>query len=181
MPMLQEAFATADDYWNLPEGRRAELVDGVLYDMAPPSVAHQKVAGGLFRLLANHIEEIGGTCLALQAPVAVDLEANEGTWVEPDVLVVCDPAKVTDRAIVGAPDFVAEVVSPSSMRMDYYKKLELYERAGVREYWIVDLAHRRTTVYRFTRDGIPVVYPFGVPVPVGVWDDGLLVEVGDLV
>lgn len=181
MAIPQEAHATAEDYWSLPEGRRAELVEGKLYDMAPPSVVHQKAAGGLFRLLANHIDEVGGPCLALQAPVAVDLEADGKTWVEPDVLVVCDPAKVTDRAIEGAPDFVAEVVSPSSMRMDYYKKLELYERAGVREYWIVDPGHRRTTVYRFMRDGIPVVYPFGVPVPVGIWDDGLLVEVGALV
>ena len=93
---------------------------------------------------------------------------------------MCDSSKVTERAVVGAPDFVAEVVSPSSMRMDYYKKLDLYERAGVGEYWIVDPAHRRTTVYRFEREGIPVVYPFGVAVSVGIWGDEPSIEVGAL-
>lgn len=180
MAIPQEAPATAADYWGLPEGRRAELVEGELYDMAPPSIAHQKVVGGLFRALANHVEVQRGDCLVLQAPVAVDLAADESTWVEPDVLVVCDSSKVTERAVVGAPDFVAEVVSPSSMRMDYYKKLDLYERAGVGEYWIVDPAHRRTTVYRFEHEGIPVVYPFGVEVPVGIWGDEPSVEVGAL-
>lgn len=118
MAIPQEAPATAADYWGLSEGRRAELVEGELYDMAPPSIAHQKVVGGLFRALANHVEAQRGDCLVLQAPVAVDLAADESTWVEPDVLVVCDSSKVTERAVVGAPDFVAEVVSPSSMRMD---------------------------------------------------------------
>ena len=174
----RESLATADDYWDLPEGRRAELIDGELLDMAPPSVTHQKIVGGIFRAFAGYIDERAGDCLALQSPVAVDLAADGSTWVEPDVLVVCDPSKVTERAIVGAPDFVAEVASPSSMRMDYYKKLDLYEQAGVREYWIVDPAHGRTTVYRFSREGIPIVYPFGVDVPVGIWDGAVSVEVG---
>lgn len=179
MPAPKQAF-TADDYWALPEGRRAELIDGELLDMAPPSVTHQRIVTGLARVLGNHVEADEGGCLVLCAPVAVDLDADESTWVEPDVLVVCDPSKVTDRAIQGSPDLVVEVSSPSSLRMDYYRKTALYEQAGVREYWIVDPGHRRTTVYRFDQDGIPVIYPFGIAVPVGIWDGGLAIEVGAL-
>lgn len=86
MAIPQEAPATAADYWGLPEGRRAELVEGELYDMAPPSIAHQKVVGGLFRALANHVEAQRGDCLVLQAPVAVDLAADESTWSSPTCL-----------------------------------------------------------------------------------------------
>lgn len=180
MPVTQKASATVQDYWSVPDGHRSELIDGVLYDMAPPSVTHQRIAGGLARAFGNYVADHHGDCLVLQAPTAVDLAANETTWVEPDVLVVCDPKKVTDRAIVGAPDLVVEVVSPSSMRMDYYKKLGLYEQAGVREYWIVDPSHRRTTAYRFMRDGIPIIYPFDAAVPVSIWDDDLAVDIGSL-
>ena len=170
---------TSEDYWNLPEGSRAELIGGTLYSMAPPSWEHQRLADGIVATLRSHIEAEGAPCKACSSPLAVNLFGDESTWVEPDVLVVCDPSKIGERGVVGAPDFIAEIVSPSSRRMDYYTKLDLYERAGVREYWIVDPKHRRTTVYRFDRDGIPMIYPFDMPVPLGL-AEGLVIEVGSL-
>lgn len=159
---------TSEDYWNLPDGSRAELVEGELYDMAPPSWEHQRLVDGIVGTLRSRIETAGGPCKACSSPLAVNLFADDSTWVEPDVVVVCDPSKVGGRGVTGAPDFVAEVVSPSSRRMDYYTKLGLYERAGVREYWIVDPARRRTTAYRFDRDDVPTIYPFDAAVPVGL-------------
>lgn len=171
---------TEEDYWNLPDGQRAELVDGMLYDMAPPSRVHQEIVGGVYRRLCAAIDGKGGPCKAYVAPFAVNLDADGATWVEPDVAVVCDERKLSDRGCEGAPDLVVEVVSPSSQRMDYIVKTARYERAGVREYWIVDPASRQTAVYRFGQQGLDLrTYPFDTPVPVAIWDYAVAVRVGD--
>lgn len=170
MPATMHRF-TSDDYWALPEGRRAELIDGELYDMAPPSWEHQGIVLELARKLADFIDSQEGDCKVRVAPVAVNLFADDTTWLEPDVMVVCDPSKISHRGVVGAPDFIAEVVSPSSGRMDYLTKADRYARAGVREYWIVDAETRQTAVYRYEEgDVTPTFYPFSQPVPVGIWD-----------
>ena len=124
MPLPQRDFFTAQDYWALPEGTRAELIDGELYSMAPPSRKHQEIVSGLVWLLRDYIQHKGGPCKAYVSPFAVNLNADDSTYVEPDVLVVCDSSKLSDRGCEGAPDFVVEVVSPSSVRMDYVKKLK---------------------------------------------------------
>lgn len=163
---------TAEDYWNLPEGERAELIDGELYAMTSPTRTHQRIVLGLYRQIANYIENHHGPCEVLAAPFAVNLNADDKTLVEPDVMVVCDPEKLTEKECMGAPDLIVEVVSPSSKRMDYVKKYDLYSAAGVREYWIVDPAKSMTTVYSFADDNLaPVIYPFPAPVPVGIYPD----------
>ena len=171
MPLPQGARQTAEDYWALPEGERAELIDGVLYAMTPPNRKHQDIVSGLIRQLKDFIKRNGGPCRAYVSPFAVNLNADDTTYVEPDVLVVCDPSKLTDRGCEGAPDFVAEVVSPSSRSMDYVKKTALYLDAGVREYWIVDPQICQTTVYRFGLEGpFLTTYAFNEPVPVGIFE-----------
>lgn len=172
---------TAQDYWSLPEGMRAELVDGKLYDMAPPSYTHQMVAGGITQRLRNHVDAHGGPCKVIPAPFAVNLFADDNTYLEPDVSVVCDPSKLSERGCEGAPDLVVEVVSPSSRTMDYFTKAERYERAGVREYWIVDPASRQTVVYRYDSEKHLVsLYPFDTPVPVGIWDGSASIRIDEL-
>lgn len=181
MPQPAQPYYTSEDYWNLPDGQRAELIDGQLYDMTPPSIMHQTIAFRIAHSFQNHVEHNGGPCRVLTAPVAVNLDADDSTWVEPDVLVVCDPAKLSARACEGAPDLVVEVVSPSSQYNDYMRKLPRYERAGVREYWIVDPDAARTLVYRFEKDGAsPTAYEFDRQIPVGIFDDELVVTIGDL-
>lgn len=170
---------TAEDYWNLPEGHRAELIEGELYDLAAPSRTHQRLAGGLYRAASDYIESHGLPCEADIAPFAVNLRANDTTFVEPDVLVVCDRDKLSDRGCEGAPDFVAEVVSPSSRHMDYAIKNALYSEAGVREYWIVDPDRRRTTAYRYEEDAAPLIFPFDAPIESGICP-GFKVVVADL-
>ena len=172
---------TAEDYWNLPDGERAELIDGQLYAMASPSRTHQRIVGGIYFHIRAYIENHRGPCEVLAAPFAVNLNADDKTLVEPDVMVICDPKKSTEKQCMGAPDLVVEVVSPSSMRMDYVRKYDLYSAAGVREYWIVDPAKSMTTVYNFSDGNLaPVIYPFSVPVPVGIYPD-LSITVAELV
>ena len=173
---------TARDYWNLPDGARAELIDGKLYDMAPPSFTHQMIVGGLTQILRNHVNAQGGPCKVIPAPFAVNLFADDTTYLEPDVSVICDPSKISEHGCEGAPDLVVEVVSPSSRRMDYLIKAARYEQAHVREYWIVDPMEKQTIVYRYDSEkGWATTYPFDTPIPVGIWDNATSVTVAELI
>ena len=118
MPLPKEQSYTIDDIYALPDGDRAELIDGKIYMMAPPSRMHQEIAGELFAVIRNHIKEKGGDCKPFIAPFAVFLNADDKNYVEPDISVICDAGKLTDKGCVGAPDWIIEIVSPSSRRMD---------------------------------------------------------------
>lgn len=164
-----KAAMTADDYWSLPDGVHAELIDGELRDLASPSRKHQEIVAELTYAIKAHIVAHGGPCKVYQAPFVVNLFGDDSTFVEPDLSAVCDRAKLSDRGCEGAPDFVVEVVSPGNPGMDYVTKLNLYKEAGVREYWICDPERERAHVYRFESDSVPSIYPFASPVPCGVF------------
>lgn len=170
---------TAEDYWNLPEGQRAELIDGQLYNMAPPGFIHQKISFALSRKFADYIDQHKGDCIVIPAPFAVNLFNDDEKWVEPDISIICDKNKISDHGCEGAPDFIVEVVSPGSRRMDYSTKNYLYSNAGVREYWIVDPVKERTTVYRYEEDAAPTIIPFDQPVTVGIYGN-LQLTISDL-
>lgn len=144
------------------EGERAELIDGDVYQMATPSRVHQEISMELARQFANFLE--GKPCRVYPAPFGVRLFEREGdrpedvdTVVEPDLCVVCDISKLDDYGCKGAPDLMVEILSPSTRRHDRLVKLDLYQRAGVREYWIVDPEYRSVQV--FTRDGTGLLRP----------------------
>ena len=177
MPLLKNDQYTSEDYWNLPEGTRAELIDGKLYDMAPPSLTHQTLSIELASTFRNYIKSKGGR--ALTAPFAVNLDANDKNLVEPDVMVVCDKDKLTERSCIGAPDLIIEIVSPASRKTDYIKKNALYLDSGVKEYWIVDPMRKSTLVYCYEEDATPVFYPFDHPITVGIYPD-LTITIADL-
>jgi len=101
MPLLKPRLYTSDDYWNLPENTRAELIDGQLYNMAPPSRIHQRISGQLYITIGTYIEEHRGNCQIYAAPFAVNLDCEDKNWVEPDLSVICDPDKLTDRGCSG--------------------------------------------------------------------------------
>ena len=159
MPLLKERY-TSKDYWALPEGCRSELIDGQLYDMAPPSRIHQEIVSGILYLLKKHIESKKGGCKVYPAPFAVNLDADDKNWVEPDISVICDPDKLTDRGCSGAPDFIVEVVSPGSRRMDYAHKVSLYLslESGI---LIVDPKKMYNKVYLNEQDPMvcPIIFP----------------------
>ena len=145
MPIPQERIYTSEDYRNLPDGQRAELIDGKLYAMAPPNRIHQKLVMELASVIHNHIKNKSGSCEVYPAPFAVNLNADDSTWVEPDISVICNKNKLSDRGYNGAPDWIIEITSSSNSSHDYIRKLNLYNDAGVREYWVVN--PERQSVY----------------------------------
>lgn len=169
MPLLKKNTYTSEDYWNLPEGERAELIDGQFYAMAPPNRLHQKLVSELTQAIGNYMKSRDGNSEVYPAPFAVNLDANDKNWVEPDISVICDKNKLTDRGCSGAPDFIIEVVSPSSRKHDYSLKNALYSQAGVREYWIVDPEKERTTLYRYEEDAAPTIIPFDDDIQAGIY------------
>lgn len=148
----QLEYYTIEDIYNLPEGKRAELIDGELYMMASPSMTHQRILVALTYLIEDHIWHKNGDCEVFSAPFAVFLNADNRIYVEPDLSVICDKEKLTEEGCQGAPDWIIEIVSPASRPMDYNKKLFKYRTAGVREYWIVDHERNLITVYDFEHD-----------------------------
>ena len=174
MPLPREQVYTTDDIYALPDGERAELIDGQIYMMGTPSRIHQKLVGQLSRIIGNYIESNHGSCEIYPAPFAVFIKKDDKNYVEPDISVICDKNKLSDRGCEGAPDFIIEIVSPSSRRMDYYKKCALYAESGVREYWIVDPEKQRTMIYRYDVDAAPMIVPFEQDVAVGIFNNFMI-------
>lgn len=171
MPQPQIQTHTIYDIYALPDGQRAELIDGELYMMAPPSRIHQKLIMELSAAIHDFIKSHSGTCEVYPAPFAVFLNEDDKTYVEPDISVICDQNKLTDKGCSGAPDFIIEIVSPSSQRMDYMTKLFKYRTAGVREYWIVNPMRETIQTYFFGADEDSSQYAFHDPVPVRFCDE----------
>ncbi len=173
--LRQEKHHTYADYLTWPDDARYELIDGEAFLMAPaPLIEHQEVAGEVFRQLANQLD--GKPCRPYIAPVDVRLpradeaDAAIDTVVQPDVLVVCDQAKIDRRGVRGAPDWLLEVLSPSTAAHDQIAKRRTYERAGVREYWLVHPGDRTLTVYVLENGqyGRPEIYELKDETPIGV-------------
>lgn len=160
MPLLKEQIYTTEDIYALPEGQRAELIDGQMYMMAPPNTMHQRIVMNLSAEIRDHIRKRGGSCEVFPSPFAVFLNADNINYVEPDISVICDKNKLTEKGCSGAPDWVIEIVSPSTRTIDYGIKLFKYRTAGVREYWIVNPMTRTVNVYDLEFDNGTSQYSF---------------------
>lgn len=169
--LAPEKTYTIDDIYNLPDGSRAELIDGQIYYMAPPTRKHQEILSFLHAAIYNHITENKGECKVYPAPFAVFLFADNSKYLEPDISVICDKDKLDDQGCKGAPDWIIEIVSPGSRPMDYYTKLALYRSASVREYWIVDPMKQTILVYDMEHDSAPAIYSFADNIKVNIYDD----------
>lgn len=167
---------TIDDINALPEDYRAELIDGVIYDMSSPAPIHQELAGELYFLLKSYIRTNHGACRIYLSPLDVQLDCDDKTMVQPDLFIVCDRDKLKDSGIFGAPDFIIEVLSPSTRMKDLSIKLAKYQNAGVREYWIVDPEQEKVLVYDFTREVYPAIYGFTDKIPVGIYKGDCIVD-----
>ncbi len=170
MPALKEELKTIEDIYMLPEGSRAELIDGIMYDMAPPSGTHQKISADLLTDIVNYIRLKQGECQAFHAPFPVFLNDDDLNYVEPDITVICDKGKIDEKGCHGAPNFIIEIVSPSSVKMDYMIKLFKYRNSGVREYWIVDPLKKMVRTYLFEENETQD-YSFAEKIPVGIYPD----------
>ncbi len=179
MPLPKEQTFTTDDIFSLPEGQRAELVDGELYMMAPPSPRHQLITGEIYATIRNYIKTHNGSYKPFIAPFAVFLNNDEHTYLEPDVSVICNPDLIDDTGCHGAPDWVIEVVSPATQKRDYGIKLFKYHMAGVREYWIINPMKNIVNVYDFKNESNTGLYAFNDDIPVSIYPD-FSIRISDL-
>ena len=171
---------TLEDYLSLPDDQRVEMIDGVFYDMAAPTTVHQGVAGFLFKKLLDFVMENKGPCFPFISPVDVQLDCDDKTVVQPDVLVVCDRSKYRNGRIWGAPDLVIEVLSPSTRRKDMQLKMYKYAGAGVREYWMVDPEKKLVVQYDLEHLEIPAIYNFRSVIPVLIWDGACRIDLKEM-
>lgn len=167
----QERAYTIEDIYALPEGQRAELLDGQIYDMAPPLRLHQKLITALVSAIHQYIKSHNGNCEVYPAPFAVFLNNDDRNYVEPDISVICDKNILDDRGCNGAPDWVIEIVSPSTQQMDYGIKLFKYRTAGVREYWVVNPKTHIVNVFDFDSEKKSGQHSFEEDIPVCIYND----------
>ena len=180
-PLAQkkDEIFTYADYLKWDDGERWELINGFAYNMTPaPSPVHQRISGRLYLQFGNYL--LNSACEVFAAPFDVRLpEGNETddsvtTVVQPDITVICDPAKLDDKGCKGGPDLVVEILSPGTRRKDIKEKFLRYERAGVKEYWIVDPTGKIVTVYKLGDGGLfgrPDVYGEEDRIKVGIFED----------
>ena len=171
---------TLEDYLRLPDDQRVELIDGVFYDMAAPTTIHQSIAGFLHKKFLDFVMANKGPCFPFISPVDVQLDCDDKTVVQPDVLVVCDRTKYKNGRVFGAPDLVIEVLSPSTRRKDMQLKMYKYAGAGVREYWMVDPDKKLVVQYDLEHLGIPAIYNFQSVIPVLIWDSACRIDLGEM-
>ena len=169
--LKQSELTTLEQYELLPEDSHIEVFEGIPYNMASPSQEHQTISVELSTTINNYIKKQNGSCRVFCAPFDVKLNDSPLAIVQPDLLVICDKNKLDGKRCNGAPDFIIEIVSPASRKMDYLLKLFKYHSAGVREYWIVDIAKNRITVYNFNHDYSIEEYSFTDTVKAGIYED----------
>lgn len=181
-----EGRFTYADYLTWDDDQRWELIDGEAFCMSPgPNRLHQKWLGELFVQFHSYLD--GKPCEVYVAPFDVRLQESSDTSdeetttvVQPDLIVVCDHDKLDDRGVKGAPDLVVEIISPSTAKRDIATKYELYQRHGVKEYWLMYPNDRTLLVYRLSEDGKyapPEVFGEGDIVPVPLLGD-LAIDMG---
>ncbi|ODA42097.1 Uma2 family endonuclease [Desulfosporosinus sp. BG] len=167
------------DYLTWPEDERWEIIDGIAYMQSAPSPVHQEISGGLFAQFHNYLSD--KPCKVYHAPFCVKLmtddeKTNEDIKkvVEPDITVVCDQSKIDDKGYNGAPDMIVEIISPSSIKMDKFIKFNKYEKAGVKEYWIVEPEGKLVIVFTLQGDqryGRPDIYSEDDEIKVSIFPD----------
>jgi len=178
---------TYADYLKWPDEERWELIDGVAYDMTPaPSTEHQEIAGELYEQFKRYLG--GKSCKVYFAPFDVVLphsyetEDSSTTVVQPDLSVICDRSKITKNGCIGAPDLIVEILSPSTISKDLNEKYLLYEKNGVREYWVVFPERKRIDIFKLSPAGKylkPEIYSLPDEIKVGIFDD-LSIKTSDI-
>lgn len=156
MALPQQLTHTIDDIYALPDGQRAELIDGQIYMMAPPNTVHQRI---------SHL---------LEWEFAVFLNKDIHNYLEPDISVICDKNKLDEKGCNGAPDWIIEITSPTDPQRDYGVKLFKYRTAGVREYWIVNPQKNTITVFDFEKETQSNQYSWDDDIPVCIYGDFIL-------
>jgi len=175
---------TYSDYASWPDDRRYEIINGEPYNMAPGAGdLHQGVSAQLLAEFVIYLRD--KKCRAFHAPFDVILPEEGETFetssnvVQPDIIVVCDKDKITRKGCYGGPDLIVEILSPSSTKRDIKDKRRLYQRYGIKEYWIVDPVNKRVDIYKLNKDNIydfPENYAEDDKIKVGIFNDKLEID-----
>lgn len=177
---IDNKLYTYEDYLKFSEDEIVEIIDGRISAMSPaPSRIHQEIIMEISAEIRNYIKSNNGSCKVYPAPFDVvlideDQDAKESkNIVQPDISVICDKNKLTDKGCTGSPDMIVEIISQYNPRNDYIKKLNLYEQFNVKEYWIVNPMKKNILVYILTENGygMPDMYTFNDKVKVNIYDD----------
>jgi Uma2 family endonuclease len=180
---------TYADYMSWMDDTRRELIDGIVYLFGAPLRHHAKASASLFYRFYNFIFRRKGKCEVYHAPFDVRFPKNGETAddkiytvVQPDICVICDPKKLDNKGCIGAPDLIVEIQSPSTAKKDLYEKFNLYEKHGVKEYWVVFPNDKAITVFLLQPNGEydkGTTYDFGAKVPVTIFK-GLEIGLNEL-
>ena len=177
---IDNKIYTYDDYLKFTDDKPVEIIDGRISAISPaPSRIHQKILMDIAYEIKNYIKINNGECEVYPAPFDVVLKnedenvSTSKNIVQPDISVICDKSKLTDKGCIGSPDMIVEVVSPYNPSNDYIRKLSLYEQFKVREYWIVNPMEKNILVYILTDNGYaaPKIYSFNDKVKVNIYND----------
>ena len=160
----------------LPEELHFELIDGVFYDLATPRFSHQMITTLIGEALRDYVKKQHGHCIVLPLPFDTLVQNDNRTCVEPDLQIICDRSKITEEKLQGNPDFIMEVLSPSTRKKDMTIKLQKYLNSGVKEYWMVDLSKKEVIVYTMTEELLLHVYSFEDQIPVQIWDGKCIID-----
>jgi Uma2 family endonuclease len=171
---------TYKDYLTYDENERIEIIEGKIINMIPaPSRIHQEIITEIFFKLKEYVKSNNGSCKVYLGPFDVILKNDDEevlsskNIVQPDISVICDKSKLTDKGCTGSPDMIVEAVSPYNPSNDYVRKLNLYEMFKVKEYWIVNPMRKNILVYILTENGYdaPIAYTFDDKVKVNIYDN----------
>lgn len=171
---------TLEEYEAIPDEYRVELIDGVIYDLNTPTTIHQQLAFEISIRLREYIRQNKGLCMVLPSPVSVQLDEDDRTMIQPDVVICCDRDKILRSHVYGAPDMVIEILSPSTRKKDMGLKLKKYITARVREYWMVDPDKKKVVVYDLEHNELPVIYGFEDQVPVKIFDEKCQIDFSEI-
>jgi len=178
--LKQNEGYTIADIEAFPEERRCELINGVIYDMAPASVPHNMIADYVGEKFKEYIKKNGGDCYVSTGQSGMFPVDDDRTFLIPDVMVTCDPKKITKKGICGAPDFVLEVSSPSNYKYDVQLKFSVYMTIGVREYWVIDAENAKFAKYVYEGNAYTKLGGLNEVLDVDIYDGELQIDLREI-
>ena len=176
IPKKDQGTYTFADLECIPEGRYAELIDGVIYDMATPVYIHQRIAMEMYMMFRQFIDSRKGRCEVFVNAFGVFADNDDKSYLIPDLSVVCNPDIIKSTGIYGPPDFIVEILSPSTEYRDRNHKFYKYSQCGVKEYWIIDIEKRMVVAYRFFGSFTHYIGPMKGKLDVAIYDGELQID-----